>query len=514
MVLRMARATKRPECGVYQFRKRVPADVIALAGGPKEIKVSLRTKDEADARRLFRKVEAEHEARWAQVRLGLQDLDDRQVAALAGEVYRRAVGKDGDIRDARVRQSWSTLMARCEEFDRDEYGMTVPHVLWELDQLHGAGIREVLDRRGTRLTEDALERLMLAVHREMKRAADVVHRQARGDWSPDANLRRFPGLEVVSPPDPDQQFEAVWAAWLNESLPSANTVRRWRPALARMVDAFGTTDLSKVTDKMVVKWTDDLLQGSHGRKKLHNNTVARVHLAAAKAIFAFAKRKLKIPFDPTVDVTVDSGAAFETDMRGFDPHETATILRATMLPPSRKVSPALADARRWVPWICAYTGARVNEVTQARACDFSVHKGLMVLHVMAEAGTAKTGDRKVPLHPDLIDQGFGTFLKTKDGEEPLFYVPRKKRTAKVPAYEEMGARLSKWVRKLGISDRHLDPNHAWRHRFKGYSALQGHAPNTQARKYGEVDLDERVAAVLKLPRIEVTPLEPSTHLMK
>lgn len=57
-----------------------------------------------------------------------------------------------------------------------------------------------------------------------------------------------------------------------------------------------------------------------------------------------------------------------------------------------------------MPWICAYTGARVNEVTQLWPSDISVKKGVNVARFDADA--TKTGDyREVPLHDDLIDQG-------------------------------------------------------------------------------------------------------------
>ena len=65
----MARVTNSPETAVYQFRKRVRRDVLALVGGPPIVKESLWTKDRDEAKRLFKEVEAKYEARWAQVRL-------------------------------------------------------------------------------------------------------------------------------------------------------------------------------------------------------------------------------------------------------------------------------------------------------------------------------------------------------------------------------------------------------------------------------------------------------------
>src|SRR5882672_2677732 len=54
-----------------------------------------------------------------------------------------------------------------------------------------------------------------------------------------------------------------------------------------------------------------------------------------------------------------------------------------------------AACRRWVPWLCAYTGARVGELTQLRAGDVQARQGpagsIWVLRLTPDAGTIKTG---------------------------------------------------------------------------------------------------------------------------
>jgi hypothetical protein len=46
--------------------------------------------------------------------------------------------------------------------------------------------------------------------------------------------------------------------------------------------------------------------------------------------------------------------------KGFDGREAETILAATLRKYSDKISIEMASARRWVPWICTYSGARVT----------------------------------------------------------------------------------------------------------------------------------------------------------
>ena len=74
--------------------------------------------------------------------------------------------------------------------------------------------------------------------------------------------------------------------------------------------------------------------------------------------------------------------------------------------------------------------------------------------------------------------------------------------------------LAGWVRKLGITDPEVQPNHAWRHTFKqiaernGISArvhdvITGHSSKSVAADYGKATVDDMAAALKKFPRYEI-----------
>jgi hypothetical protein len=65
--LTMARPTKHPKTGMYQFRRAVPLDLQPLLGR-REVKRSLETKDPDLARKRFAAVLAEVDAEWARLR--------------------------------------------------------------------------------------------------------------------------------------------------------------------------------------------------------------------------------------------------------------------------------------------------------------------------------------------------------------------------------------------------------------------------------------------------------------
>lgn len=103
-----------------------------------------------------------------------------------------------------------------------------------------------------------------------------------------------------------------------------------------------------------------------------------------------------------------------------------------------------AAARKWVPWLCAYTGARVNENTQLRASDVKAIDGIPCIHITPEAGTVKTvKERTVPLHPHLEEMGFLVWARCKRGKTPLFYSLARQRNPdrKNPTYTLVGNKL-------------------------------------------------------------------------
>jgi integrase len=145
------------------------------------------------------------------------------------------------------------------------------------------------------------------------------------------------------------------------------------------------------------------------------------------------------------------------------------------------------------------------------------------MRLTPDAGSIKTGKpRTVPLHEHIIDQGFLKYVRTR-GEGPLFY--RKERVddaatandpmnPKRPPSISVRQELAKWVRKIGINDPKVQPNHAWRDTFKQiaercgiservHDAITGHAPRTAGRSYGQATPEDMAEALKKFPRYKI-----------
>jgi integrase len=236
---------------------------------------------------------------------------------------------------------------------------------------------------------------------------------------------------------------------------------------------------------------------------------------AARTIFKWAVDTKKLGTNPFKSVKIAVPRKVRTREKAFRPEEIALILKASLS--IRETERAFDAARRWVPWICAYTGARAGEITQLRGQEFVKREGHWAIQITPEAGTVKTHEaRAVPLHEHLIDQGFVDFVRTK-GDGPLFYNedtplraattdptnPRRARSVKTRE------RIGNWVREIGVKG--IQPNHAWRHTFKqiadraGISekisdAITGHAPASVARSYGAPTVGDMAEAMKKFPR--------------
>jgi integrase len=237
------------------------------------------------------------------------------------------------------------------------------------------------------------------------------------------------------------------------------------------------------------------------------------------------KHLTRNPFEHAADALTVSKRPKLRETQAFTPEEARTILAAaTAIKTARQRDEA---ARRWVPWMCAYTGARVGEITQLRKADVIERGGIYALRITPEAGTVKNARaRLVPLHEHLIAQGFLTYVR-RQREGPLFYTPRTTPTdatedplkRKKPPGAQVRQRLAEWVRELGIKDPELLPNHGWRHSFKAVGRsvrisdkvlddICGHASASTGHEYGRASLEEMAAAIRRFPRYRSVPARP------
>jgi integrase len=306
--------------------------------------------------------------------------------------------------------------------------------------------------------------------------------------------KRIDGVAVETPARPEETDKALKAIG-NAQVPSGpsvsllglyekyaavpgrhpKTVAQWRPYVQHLVDFIGIDDVHAVTHDQLVRWRNFLRdEHTYRGKRLSAKTINDSYMGAAQALFSWAKGDGLIPSNPMLEVTkVRLPSAPKTRSKGFTNEEAAAILTATLKLSASQEGEHLRNAKRWAPWLMAYSGARVNEITQLRKEDVFQKDGFWVMRITPEAGTVKTNEyRLVPLHSHLLDQGFLQFVEGR-AQGPLFFDPAKRRSdhAINRQANRLGSALATWVRSLGIEG--VMPNHAWRHYFATAGARYG-----------------------------------------
>lgn len=295
----------------------------------------------------------------------------------------------------------------------------------------------------------------------------------------------------------------------------AEAKRRWQPVFDDLKSFLKHSDARKVTPEKLDDWKVSLMD------RLKPKTIKDVYFAAVRAVFRSAVKARKLSSNPAADLTIKVTKPKLPREKGFNDDEAIAVLKAASgyrsKPsdnPATQEHPKTEAAKRWAPWLCAYTGARISEMTQLRREDVTTKDGIHYLRITSDAGSVKTGQyRDVPLHPHLIELGFLDFVKGS-GAGPLFYRDNPDRTSEHP-WRTVSGRLSDWIRDLKIVDARVAPNYGWRHRFKTVAveigmnarvmdAIQGHASRTAGEDYGDVTLKARKAGIDMLPTYKVT----------
>lgn len=522
MVLSMSRPWKHPDTGFYYYRRAVPDDLRAVIG-KREEKRSLGTKDPAAAKVAHAAVAAEIEVKWQNLHKGVQVITNRQAHAIAGEFYRALVvawtddphsnhGENART-NALLGREGLAAFAMLRPFEEQK-------ATADAMSANDADIHEFLAARGILVERDGFERIRKSVGGALAQGHQTLARNAQGDYRADPDADRFPPVAAIEPvkvtgPVAALSSKDLFDLYQAEAKTAPSTEKKWRGIFAALVRFVGHDDMRRITEDDVLRWKNALLAGGASNKHVRNS-----HLAALKAVFNYAVANKLVGRNPASTITVKASKRVRNRQQGFTETEAITILRATLDPVSPRTTPEFAAARRWVPWLCAYSGARVNEVTQLRANDIlQVESGgeeIWIMRISPEAGRVKNDEyRDVALHPHVIEQGFLDYVATRKGRH-LFYEPSRHRGGKAgnPQFKKVGERLASWVRGIGVSDRQVQPNHGWRHRFNSVcrdvridpdvrDLITGHVPRTVGEGYGDLWAHVMAREIARLPRYKV-----------
>lgn len=560
MVLSMPRPYRHPKTDVWWYRERVPADIRSLAKGQAvtliiagrvaqhkigaELRVSLGTKDAQEAKERHAEVAPQFDAIWHGLRTAPAPLSFKNLRAIAGDVYKAQVARHEDNPGAPELWDFAEFIAlgvpRIIEED-PEHGA---QLIADLSKMFGLPfdpdkptmspeLAALLAKRGIAMSSGQNKGQLLAQALQAQGAAAArLARNARGDYSDDPAERQFP--EFVAPTVEASKGAKAGLSFLSlldhkdktRSL-KPKTVADYRRLLKEFAAFVGHDDATQLTKSDIRRWRDKLIEAGSPKKTINDR-----YLASIKSVLNHGVKEFDLPSNVADGIRDERDNAAPEGSKEYTLDQAKVILTATFSGTTKDIEEAYQRAIFWVPWLCAYTGARVTEITQLRAERLLWQDDVPYLLITPEDGSTKSGRAwLVGIHKHLIDLGLIDMIETI-GKGPLFYAPYPEgtdlmRVAKHRATDS-SKRVNDWIKEVLGTDAPLGrPSHAWRHTFTTLSRvgdmdkeardfMMGSRSTTDAREgYGQwppVVLDREIN---KLPRIEVkeTNWRPTTALV-
>jgi len=505
----MARPWKHPKTGIYWLRKRVPEDLLRLVG-KREEKRSLGTRDPVAAKRLHAVALADIELRWSNLRAPRKALSEREAFDLAAPLGEGWLAQH--LENPSAQRAWKTEFGDrvfapppvLEDSDPKEllFAPVLPGAfdVLQMQQWCLRAAAEISEVRGLQLDEPCQLLLARCIGRVIQRASIQLKHLANGE--PMQAVTPFVA-PYRAPPASNKgmvAFSKLVEGWTAERRPMLKTIYEWQRVLKQLASFLGHENASSLTADDLLRWKSSMIEAG-----LRPKTVRDAKLAPLRAILQWGVQNQLLAENVAEKITIDVRAKQGEKKRSFTDEEGKIILRAAW----QEKDPV----RRWVPWIGAYTGARVSEICQLRREDIVEIEGLWCIKVMPEAGSVKTSgsERVIPLHPALVANGFLEFaLKRPLG--PIFFglTPDK--------FGKRGGNgtkvIGRFVRQLGIVDPRISPSHSWRHRIKTLGrrhglaqdileAITGHGSRSVADAYGEFPIAALHRELSKIPALQV-----------
>ncbi|KPF65700.1 hypothetical protein IP69_17320 [Bosea sp. AAP35] len=508
-------ATKQ---GSYYLNVKVPLALRALARGQRvmlpvagenhtvlvgtKVVLSLRTKEAKVAKERFPLALQALKTFFETLGQPPQSLSRVEALALAGEIYKEAVsdidtddgvadeveayrGELAEAIDHHRRQGASEEMAELKAaIDmHDERAMLAwglkhgdPMISRErlLEGYFGQMLDEKLATYHLRIDADSRKKLLNAAERLGQEFIATAERRLK------ANDYRDPvstTLPTYTPPPrhalPSPRHvagrsrtltvERLFELWkkVHEKKRAPSTFRRYGPSLSSLHAFWGERAVGLMIE-------DDIWAWALAREKeagISAATINKNDLVAISSVLGWAASfpgGRVLSANPAKSVRLEEDRKTEKREKVFRDDEVAAILKAARAASSNKRFPRAAASRRWTAWICAYTGARIQEVCWLKREDIKRQDGMWVIHF----ATTKTDvARTIPLHAALIEEGLLAF-REKAPEGFLFVGDKVQKEGSTRSQQEQRAsELAEWIREQVTLDKDLSPNHGWRHTF-------------------------------------------------
>lgn len=506
--------------GMYYFRMGIPAELRPRLNGRREIKHSLRTKDKDAAKRLI----PDH------TKAALRLLQEAREAGQAVPAPRPAPHLS-PARMARLR-AW-------EEYDREQ------------EELAEIDAREMAEREWAREDRAPLEAhlakrfaspsaeltpaevAMKDMLADARFEAEIAQEQlaiARLGQYVSAPTPKPDGSESKTDTAPKDLLEPdIFDGWKREGSKRAKTIEMVKKSADWFHARVGKVAVQDITKAHIIKFKDKLIA--------EGQTVANINvrLSHISALLTWAARNNFVPQNVAKGTTIPNPQAKKSKRKPFELAELRAIFGAPVHANGDRPKGGKGEAAYWIPVLALYTGARIRELAQLRrgdvqAIDYPDAEGASstgwffnITEDTDEQGLANAiknaaSERRVPIHPKLIELGFIQYVQGLENQNGRIFPHLTEDKFGNPA-AKWGEWFSLYLRQVcGVTDTRMT-FHSFRHTFKDYARnariedglqrqIMGHEGGDVADSYGAgYSLYVVVSAMetYRVPGLEIAP---------
>jgi hypothetical protein len=147
------------------------------------------------------------------------------------------------------------------------------------------------------------------------------------------------------------KFDELFVGWNREKRPGEKTGYSRKRVLDQLGLFVGHRDANRLTAEDIVRWKNALIETGTKGKTIRDSKIAPI-----RAILQWGVDNRLLKANVAHRVTVNAKPKIAERIRGYTDEEALLVLSAAL-----REKDAL---RRWVPWLCAYSGARISEICQ------------------------------------------------------------------------------------------------------------------------------------------------------
>jgi integrase len=253
----------------------------------------------------------------------------------------------------------------------------------------------------------------------------------------------------------------------------------------------------------------ELVTASNDESPRLSDKTRREWFSTVNRMFAYAVQLDQARKNPAAGL--DKAKKTSLKRRAYNEAELKLIFGSVLYEPGSR-----HNAKYWLPILCYFHGARLNEIGAARLADFKQTDGVWHFDLTDRKLKTEASERLIPLHPAMLDLGWLAYVEAMRERGETYLFPELPHSSRYGATHEFSKWWGRWARDLGVTDPHAT-FHSFRHGWKRaaraspvkeelHDILSGHKSIAVSRTYGDGATLAILADNMKLITLPTLPL--------